>query len=60
MTELLLGLDMSPYHRSSCFMVMERSFFFGLAFGMGADRSIVVPHFAAPTVEALSVHGLER
>ena len=57
MTELLLGLDMSPY--LILLMVMALIFLLGWPLEWVPIVLIVVP-ILLPTVEALSVHGLER
>jgi TRAP-type mannitol/chloroaromatic compound transport system permease large subunit len=57
MTELLLGLDMSPY--MVLLMVMAMIFLLGWPLEWVPIVLIVVP-ILLPTVEALSVHGLER
>jgi len=57
MTELLLGLDMSPY--LVLLMVMALIFLLGWPLEWVPIVLIVVP-ILLPTVEALSVHGLER
>ncbi len=57
MTELLLGLDMSPY--LVLLLVMALIFLLGWPLEWVPIVLIVVP-ILLPTVEALSVHGLER
>ena len=57
MTELLLGLDMSPY--IVLLLVMALIFLLGWPLEWVPIVLIVVP-ILLPTVEALSVHGLER
>ena len=57
MTELLLGLDMSPY--LILLMVMGLIFLLGWPLEWVPIVLIVVP-ILLPTVEVLSVHGLER
>lgn len=57
MTELLLGLDMSPY--LILLLVMALIFLLGWPLEWVPIVLIVVP-ILLPTVEALSVHGLER
>ena len=57
MTELLLGLDMSPY--LILLLVMTLIFLLGWPLEWVPIVLIVVP-ILLPTVEALSVHGLER
>jgi TRAP-type mannitol/chloroaromatic compound transport system permease large subunit/TRAP-type mannitol/chloroaromatic compound transport system permease small subunit len=57
MTELLLGLDMSPY--LILMLVMALIFLLGWPLEWVPIVLIVVP-ILLPTVEALSVHGLER
>ncbi len=57
MTELLLGLEMSPY--LVLLMVMALIFLLGWPLEWVPIVLIVVP-ILLPTVEALSVHGLER
>jgi len=57
MTELLLGLEMSPY--LILLMVMALIFLLGWPLEWVPIVLIVVP-ILLPTVEALSVHGLER
>ncbi len=57
MTELLLGLDMSPY--LVLLLVMALIFLLGWPLEWVPIVLIVVP-ILLPTVEALSVHGLDR
>ncbi len=57
MTEMLLGLDMSPY--LILLLVMGLIFLLGWPLEWVPIVLIVVP-ILLPTVEALSVHGLER
>ena len=57
MTELLLGLDMSPY--LILLLVMALIFLLGWPLEWVPIVLIVVP-ILLPTVEALSVHGLDR
>jgi TRAP-type mannitol/chloroaromatic compound transport system permease large subunit len=57
MTELLLGLDMSPY--LILLMVMALIFLLGWPLEWVPIVLIVVP-ILLPTVEALSLHGLDR
>ncbi len=57
MTELLLGLDMSPY--LILLLVMALIFLLGWPLEWVPIVLIVVP-ILLPTVESLSVHGLER
>ncbi len=57
LTELLLGLDMSPY--IILLLVMALIFLLGWPLEWVPIVLIVVP-ILLPTVEALSVHGLER
>ena len=57
MTELLLGLEMSPY--LILLLVMALIFLLGWPLEWVPIVLIVVP-ILLPTVEALSVHGLER
>ncbi len=57
MTEMLLGLDMSPY--LILLLVMALIFLLGWPLEWVPIVLIVVP-ILLPTVEALSVHGLER